>query len=237
MTNPQMTFIETIAWIATRDSKFSDTCRDSTPRRLAISLAMRKSGEMRYRSSNSAEKVLIAKCRSRRIAATGVRGDISGPTAKQSTRISDIEWIDIGAATEDARTGRPMLVSKAGGEYWHEPTFTRADVWRNFQIRGRRTSIFGVGTGPVNREVGGVQYRQHCTESSPSARRSADASVIHFGRASWMNFLTGVPATMTVPDVARQLAENAGIIALKKKDLMDGKHETSLKRRLERTRK
>ena len=50
-------------------------------------------------------------------------------------------------------------------------------------------------------------------------------------------FPDGVPATMTVPDVARQLAEIAGIIALKKKDLMDGKHDTSLKRRLERTRK
>ena len=96
MTNPHMTFIEAVAWIATRDSRFADTCRDRTHRGLAVSLAIRKSGgEMQYRSIDSAEKVLLAKCRSRRITATGLRGDISGPTAKRRTRITDIEWIDI----------------------------------------------------------------------------------------------------------------------------------------------
>jgi hypothetical protein len=52
-------------------------------------------------------------------------------------------------------------------------------------------------------------------------------------------FPDGVPITMTVPDVARQLAENKGLIArgIKKKNLMDGKHNMSLKRLLERTHK
>src|SRR5262249_16794603 len=91
-----MTFIETVAWITTRDSKFSDTCRDVTHCRLAVSLAIRKSrGEMQYRSIDSAEQALLAKGRSRKITATGLRGDISGPTAKRRTRITDIEWIDI----------------------------------------------------------------------------------------------------------------------------------------------
>jgi hypothetical protein len=136
MTNPHMTFIEAVAWIATRDSRFADTCRDRTHRRLAVSLAIRKSGgEMQYRSTDSAEKALLAKCRSRKIAATGLRGDISGPTAKRRTRITDIEWIDIrGRAAEHRRTGRLMLESKAGGEYWHEVTFTRADVLAEFPI-------------------------------------------------------------------------------------------------------
>ena len=42
---------------------------------------------------------------------------------------------------------------------------------------------------------------------------------------------------MTAPDVARQLTKNAPIIArgIKKKNLIDGKHNTMLKRLLERT--
>jgi hypothetical protein len=109
-----MTFIEAVAWIATRDSRFADTCRDRTHRGLAISLAIRKSGgEMQYWSINSAEKALLAKGRSGRITATGLRGDISGPTAKRRTRIRDIEWIDIrGRVVEDGRTGRLMLNQK-----------------------------------------------------------------------------------------------------------------------------
>ena len=52
MTDPHMTFIEAVAWIATRDSRFSDKCRDMTHRRLALSLAIRKNGgEVQYRSS------------------------------------------------------------------------------------------------------------------------------------------------------------------------------------------
>ena len=102
MTNPHMTFIEAVAWIATRDGGFADTCPDRTHRGLAVSLAIRKSGGgIQHRSIDSAEKALLAKCRSGRITATGLRGDISGPTAKRRTRITDIEWIDIrGRATE-----------------------------------------------------------------------------------------------------------------------------------------
>ena len=114
-TNLHMTFVEAVAWIATRDSRFADKCRDRTHRRLAVSLAIRKSGgEIQHRSIDSAEKALLAKCRSGRITATGLRGDISGPTAKRRTRITDIEWIDIrGRATEDARTGRRCLNQKS----------------------------------------------------------------------------------------------------------------------------
>ena len=52
-------------------------------------------------------------------------------------------------------------------------------------------------------------------------------------------FPDGVPVTMTVPDVARQLTENKPLIArgIKKKNLTDGKHDTLLKRLLERTSK
>ena len=52
-------------------------------------------------------------------------------------------------------------------------------------------------------------------------------------------FPDGVPVTMTVPDVARQLAENGPLIArgIKKKNLTGGKHNAVLKRLLERTRK
>ena len=137
MANSHMTFIEAVAWIATRDSRFAAKCRDRTHRGLAVSLAIRKSGgEKQYRSIESAEKALLAKCRSRTITATGLRGDISGPTAKRRTRITDIEWIDIrGRAVEDPRTGRLMLESKAGGEYWHELTFIRADVLAEFPVR------------------------------------------------------------------------------------------------------
>ena len=136
MTDPHMTFIEAVAWIATRDSRFSDKCRDMTHRRLAVSLAIRKSGgKIQHRRIDSAEKALMAKCRVRKITATGLRGDISGPTAKRRTRITDIEWVDIrGRVAEDARTGRLMLAPKAGDDYWHEVTFTRAEVLAEFPV-------------------------------------------------------------------------------------------------------
>jgi hypothetical protein len=52
-------------------------------------------------------------------------------------------------------------------------------------------------------------------------------------------FPDGVPVTMTVPEVARQLAENASMISrgMKKRNLTNGKHDTLLKRLLERTSK
>jgi hypothetical protein len=104
MTNPHMTFVEAVAWIAARDSRFADTCRDRTNRRLAISLAVRRSGgETQYRSINSAENALLAKCRSRKITATGLRGDISEPTAKRRTRITDIEWVDYEGGSPNTR--------------------------------------------------------------------------------------------------------------------------------------
>ena len=52
-------------------------------------------------------------------------------------------------------------------------------------------------------------------------------------------FPDGVPVTMTVPDVARQLTENTHMIArgIKKKNLTDGKHEMMLRRLLEWSRR
>ena len=169
MTDPQMTFIEAVAWIATRDSRFSDTCRDKTHRRLAISLAIRKSGgEVQYRSIDSAEKALLAKCRSRKITATGLRGDISGPTAKRRTRITDIEWIDIrGTAAEDARTGRLMLVSKVGDEYWHELTFTRAEVLAEFPVRTEQAQSQIPPSGVVREAIKSGDLKQKAEEAPP----------------------------------------------------------------------
>ncbi len=232
MTNPHMTFIEAVAWIATRDNRFADTCRDRTHRGLAISLAIRKSGgEMQYRSIDSAEKVLLAKGRSGRITATGLRGDISGPTAKRRTRITGIEWIDIrGRAVEHARTGRLMLESKAGGEYWHELTFTRADVLAEFPVITEQAQSVAKSAKPKTDDIARVIPK--CPPMSQRTRYSLWQGITD-------EFPVGVPVTMTVPDVARQLAENAPLIArgIKKKDLTDGKHDTLLKRLLERTRK
>ena len=232
MTDPHMTFIEAVAWIATRDSRFSDTCRDMTHRGLAISLAIRKSGgEMQYRSIDSAEKVLLAKCRSRKITATGLRGDISGPTAKRRTRITDIEWIDIrGRPAEDARTGRLMLVSKAGGEYWHELTFTRAEVLAEFPVRTEQAQSVVKSAKPKTDGIARVIPK--CPPISQRTRYSLWQGITD-------EFPDGVPVTMTVPDVARQLTKNTPMIArgIKKEDLTDGKHDTVLKRLLERTRK
>ena len=229
MTNP-MTFIEAVAWIAARDSRFSDTCRDRTHRGLAVSLAIRKSGgEMQYRSILSAEKVLLAKCRSGRITATGLRGDFSRPTAKRRTRITDIEWIDIrGRVVEDARTGHLMLVSKAGGAYWHELTFTRADVLAEFPVRTEQAQSVVKSAKPKTDDIARVKPK--CPPMSQRIRYSLWQGITD-------EFPDGVPVTMTVRDVARQLAENASIIArgIKKKNLTDGKHDMVLKRLLERT--
>ena len=260
MINPHMTFIETVAWIAARDSRFADTCRDRTHRRLAVSLAIRKSGgEMQHRSIDSAEKALLAKGRSGKITATGLRGDISGPTAKRRTRITDIEWIDIrGRATEDTRTGRLKLESKADGDFWHELTFTRADVLAEFPVSMEQVQLPGhvdgvdhadqlpdvnqltnAGPGPegasivelVNPMTNGIaRVVPKCPPMSQRMRYSLWQGIMD-------EFPDGVPVTMTVPEVARQLAENRSTISrgIKKKNLKDGKHETSLKRLLERT--
>jgi hypothetical protein len=230
MTNPHMTFIEAVAWIATRDSRFADTCRDRTHRRLAVSLAIRKSGgEMQYRSIDSAEKALLAKCRSGKITATGLRGDISGPTANRRTRITDIEWIDIrGRPAEDAWTGRLMLVPKAGGEYWHEVTFTRADVLAEFPVRTEPAQSAVKSAKP--KADGIARVIPKCPPMSQRIRYSLWQGITD-------EFPAGVPVTMTVPDVARQLSESVPIIArgIKKKNLTDGKHDMLLKRLLERT--
>jgi hypothetical protein len=230
MTNPHMTFIEAVAWIAARDSKFADACRDRTHRGLAVSLAIRKSrGEMQYRSIDSAEKALLAKCRSRKITATGLRGKISGPTAKRRTRITDIEWIGIrGRATEEARTGRLMLESKAGGEYWHELTFTRADVLAEFPVRTEQAQ--SVVKSPKTDGIARV------IPKCPPIRQRIRYSLWQGIRDE---FPDGVPVTMTVPDVARQLTENGPMITrgIKEKNLKGGKHDTLLKRLLERTSK
>lgn len=219
MTNPHMTFIEAVAWIATGDSRFADTCRDRTHRGLAISLAIRKrDGEMQLLSIDSAEKALLAECRSGRITATGLRGDISRPTAKRRTRITDIEWIDIRErATEETRTGCLMLESNVGGEYWHKLTFTRADVLAEFPVGKPKSD-------------GIARVIPKCPPMSQRTRYSLWQGITD-------EFPDGVPFTMTIPDVARQLTENAPMIArgIKKKDLMDGKHDTLLKRLLERT--
>jgi len=186
-----------------------------------VSLAIRKSGrEKQHRSIDTAEKSLLAKCRSGKITATGLRGDISGPTAKRRTRITDIEWIDIrGLATEDTRTGCLMLESKTGGEYWHELTFTRADVLAEFPVKKPKTD-------------GIVRVIPKCPPLSQRTRYSLWQAITN-------EFPDGVPVTMTMPDVTRQLAKNVPMIArgIKKKNLLDGKHDTVLKRLLQRTSK
>ena len=232
MTNPHMTFIEAVAWIATRDSRFADACRDRAHRGLAVSLAIRRSGgEIQHRSIDSAEKALLSKCRSGRITATGLRGDISGPTAKRRTRITNIEWIDIrGRATEDTRTGRLMLESKAGGEFLHELTFTRADVLTEFPVRAEQARSVVKSAKPKTDGIARVSPK--CPPMRQRIRYSLWQGITD-------EFPDGVPVTMTVPDVARQLAENGPLIArgIKKKNLTGGKHNAVLKRLLERTRK
>jgi hypothetical protein len=173
---------------------------------------------MQYRSNNSAENALLAKGRSGKITATGLRGDISGPTAKRRTRITDIEWVDIrGRVAEHRRTGRLMLESKAGGEYWHELTFARADVLAEFPAKPIDGIARVIPKCPPLRQRTRYLLWQGITDEFPD----------------------GVPITMTVPDVARKLAENKPLITrgIKKEDLLDGKHDTTLKRLLERTRK
>lgn len=221
MSNPQMTFIEAVAWIVTRDSTFSDTCRDRTHRGLAISLAIRKKGDEKpYQSIESAEKALLEKGRSSNINATGLRGDFSGPTAKRRTRITDRQWIDIWERpAEHARTGHLMLSSKAGGTYWHEVTFTRAEVLAEFP--------------PVKPKTEGIaRFMPKPPPMSQRIRYSLWQGITD-------EFPDGVPVTMPVPDVARQLAQNSLITVrgISEKNLRAGKHNTLLKRLLGRTRK
>jgi len=142
-----------------------------TRRRLAVSLAIRKSrGKMRYRSIDSAEKALLAKCRSRKITATGLHGDILGPTARRRTRITDIEWVDIrGRAGEDARTGRLMLVPKAGDEYWHELTFSRAEVLAEFPVRAEQAPSQIPPSGVVRKAIASGGLKQKADETPPAS--------------------------------------------------------------------
>ena len=149
-----------------------------------------------------------------RITATGLRGDISGPTAKRRTRITDIEWIDIrGRAAEDARTGRLMLESKAGGEFWHELTFTRADVLAEFPVRTEQAQSVVKSAKPKTDGIARVIPK--CPPMSQRIRYSLWQGIMD-------EFPDGVPVTMTVPDVARQLTENALMISrgIKKKNLI-----------------
>ena len=262
MTNPHMTFIEAVAWIATRDSKFADTCRDKTHRGLTVALAIRKSrGEKQHRRIDSAEKTLLAKCCSGRITATGLRGDYSRPTAERRTRIKDIEWSDIrGRAVEDVRSGRLLLESKVGGEFWHELTFTRLDVLAEFPISTEQVQL----PGHVDlRRVDHPDPLPDVKEPTNTGLSSDDASIVKLANPKtdviarvvpkcppinqriryslWQamrdEFPDGVPVTMTVPDVARRLAENAAVISrgIKKNNLTGGKHDMLLRRLLERT--
>ena len=121
-----------------------------------------------------------------------------------------------------------MLKSKVGGEYWHELTFTRADILAEFPAIAEQAQSFVKSEKPKTDNIARVIPKR--PPMSQRIRYSLWQGIMH-------EFPDGVPVTMTVPDVARQLTENAAMIArgIKKKDLKDGKHETSLKRLLERT--
>jgi hypothetical protein len=180
-----------------------------------------------------------------------------------------------------------MLESKAGGEYWHQLTFTRAEVLAEFPVIAEHpaavaSSDYSVLETATLGATGALQSAQPLPGEEPippsepksedlpavtippeglsvpeGTMKSAEPKIDGIARvipkcpppsqrtrySLWqviMNeFPDGVPITMTVPDVARQLAENKCMIARgkMKKNLTDGKHNMLLKRLLERTRK
>ena len=50
-----------------------------------------------------------------------------------------------------------MLKSKAGGEFWHELTFTRADVLAEFPVRTEQDKSV------IPRKITEAEDRRHCT--------------------------------------------------------------------------
>jgi hypothetical protein len=73
--------------------------------------------------------------------ATGLRGDIRGQP-QTAHCITDIEWIGIRSAPR-TRDGRLTLESKVVGEFWYEPTFTRADVLAKFPVSTEQVPLPG----------------------------------------------------------------------------------------------
>jgi hypothetical protein len=130
-----MSFAEAIAWIATRDRRFAESCAEATGVSLAVSMAVwRHKGNRPIRSIKQAKNGLLAKCRNGIIVASGVRGDFERPTGSRRTRITNVEWGDLRAA-EKRSTGEMYLAPKCGSEFWHGILFSRDQVRSEFSVR------------------------------------------------------------------------------------------------------